>query len=1286
MITIVTLWLCLITHVACDVVITVNNNGRNNDKCCLKGRCPCSSLSSALHDAQDSTTINITSNLVTLYKVVEMRGNLNNITITGNGATIICNNNGGVYCESCSEITIMGITWQECGQNDPRVPETQIPVLTFSKVSNIHIEDCSFHNSSGCPVYLYCNNAMPEIFINNTNFVGNIFQVPYGSCDTVTAQYCAGLYIIANSPIVLKIHNSNFEGNGCPLSGSECCHCSAVVESGAENYQYSIINTNFTNNFNGLCLNPNGVNEAIYISDINVYDHLGTGISIQIINNDFFRTAVCTAFILSATFKNNTGDLITTAFNPSLSLTILINNSIFNNPPNSISQFGVEIISASTLNVLTVSNTKFYNNHNRAVGITTYNLTECIWASISFTNVIVYNTTKLITTKSPLPLVDDGAGIYIVTQNTFGSITFESVNFTSIHFPKQNEGALVITNQFTDCTDTIPIPGIFTLSVELINCTFVNNTAPNHVVPLNIIVSEDLAAPVNHNYVIAILLSGCSFDHNIGGDSIVYVTVPTYKDLYQPEIIMILNNATFSNNKGTALNLFISQFKLKGNILFINNSASSGAAVYLEEVHTISSDDNAIVQFINNTVKQKGGAMYVNLVTGYCDVFDNITNPSNLFFINNSADIAGNSIFFSIPQTCQIITNASNTASMLYVPNKFNYSQPPYIESQPVVTSPYTTRLYPPTIAVYNSSNDYSIQEPKMLGEPIQFTASVLDYFNNITEPVIFSIDCETCGDDYVLSTYLITLHNQSLNELKVFPTEPNDVTEIAIISLKFLSVLSPVYKSITFSLSLKLSSCYPGYLFDKSQRQCICYPYSDVVHCTEQYSEIKIGYWIGLLTEQQYTLSICPSEYCNFAKRTETSEGYYDVPRKPDDQCNSHRTGLACGECKSGYTLAYDSPDCINKDKCSAGMTILVIVLTILYWITIVSGVFCLMYARFKIPLGYVYAIIYYYSIVDVLLINDDSEGTSWLLSILSSFAKLTPQLFGQLCLVEGLSGIDQQFIHYSHALAVSLILLIIVLAARRSGRLTRFVGPCIIRVICLLLLLSYTSLASASLQLLRPLKFDDVNEVRTYSSPDIKYFTGRHLAYAIVAILCEVIIVIGLPLFLFLEPFMTHLSERVNFVRIQPLLDEFQNSYKGRYRWFAAYYLICRQVIFLIVYVGNGDYYKMLYYLQTACVIIAMIHMCFQPYKKNILNALDGVILLILVLVVNLNTFSFLSSAVLIVLVVLPLFVLISFASVGKFLSRCCNKRNRFMRLFNPVEGYGEDEENDDYDNHRR
>ena len=211
----------------------------------------------------------------------------------------------------------------------------------------------------------------------------------------------------------------------------------------------------------------------------------------------------------------------------------------------------------------------------------------------------------------------------------------------------------------------------------------------------------------------------------------------------------------------------------------------------------------------------------------------------------------------------------------------------------------------------------------------------------------------------------------------------------------------------------------------------------------------------------------------------------------------------------------------------------------------------------------------------------------------------------------------------------------------------------------------------------------FQNVDEVRTYSSPDIKYFTGRHFAYTIVTILCEVIIVIGLPLLLLLEPL---LSRKISFVKVKPLLDQFQGCYKDKYRWFAVYYLICRQVIILIVYVANGDYYNKLYYLQTACIIIAMIHGWIQPYKKKIVNGLDGAILLILVLVVNLNTFTFLSSIssqLSIVLIILPLFLLCLIA-IRKLLIRYYDKKKKLFYLYNPVdanEEFEEEEENDNY-----
>ena len=132
----------------------------------------------------------------------------------------------------------------------------------------------------------------------------------------------------------------------------------------------------------------------------------------------------------------------------------------------------------------------------------------------------------------------------------------------------------------------------------------------------------------------------------------------------------------------------------------------------------------------------------------------------------------------------------------------------------------------------------------------------------------------------------------------------------------------------------------------------------------------------------------------------------------------------------------------------------------------------FVLMFYKFQVSLGYLYGIIYFYSVVDILLDNNPyvTSGVFQLVAVLSSFAKLSPQLFGGLCFVEGLSRIDLQFIHYSHAVAISLFLVVITVVARRFPRVAFYVRHCIICVMCLLLLLADTSLASTSLQLLKP------------------------------------------------------------------------------------------------------------------------------------------------------------------------------------------------------------------------
>ena len=264
-------------------------------------------------------------------------------------------------------------------------------------------------------------------------------------------------------------------------------------------------------------------------------------------------------------------------------------------------------------------------------------------------------------------------------------------------------------------------------------------------------------------------------------------------------------------------------------------------------------------------------------------------------------------------------------------------------------------------------------------------------------------------------------------------------------------------------------------------------------------------------------------------------------------------------------------------------------------------------------------------------------------------------------------MSGIDQQFIHYLHPVAITLFLVTITVLARRSRRLSNFISKGIIRVICCLLLLSYTSLATASLWLMRPLKFHDVDKVYTYVSPDIEYFHGRHLAYAIVAMLFTVVIVIGLPFLLALEPF---LNFKINFVKVKPLLDQFQSCYKDKHRCFAAYYMICRLVVITIIIANSSNDFVFQYLLITACVIMASIHQNLKPYSNSLLNDFDGTILQFLVLISALPLVDFynfgtnLLVGITFILVVLPLLIFITMSliinkeKIKKLPGRCYTK----------------------------
>ena len=639
-----------------------------------------------------------------------------------------------------------------------------------------------------------------------------------------------------------------------------------------------------------------------------------------------------------------------------------------------------------------------------------------------------------------------------------------------------------------------------------------------------------------------------------------------------------------------------------GGAIYIDFYLSS---IYLSQCHWLLYFSNKLYPKIFQNIHHC--TIPVHPLLYWKNIFEMRQTMSHVYITNNTALLAGSALFYNNIQNIHPLrrsTNLSNPASIFNIPDIFTIT-PNVNEPLVLATQPHKLKLTDPA----ECNDDYTVCNITgiTLGKIIEIPATIMGFNDRPSEATRFLIECiENCLEFSITGGPIVLITNR--------------FSEISIIGRKVkhrASVTLRIYRGvINVSLKVTILPCQLGYAYNERSKRCVCYTVDNIISCAAN-TTIKKDYWFGIIGEEA-TVSLCPNKYCNIS-RTEIASGKYFLHPFHDDQCSLHRTGQACGYCENGYTLAFDFDDCININNCSLEITVVIITCVILYWILVIVIILWLMY--FQINVGYLYGIIYYYSVVDILLgqILNYSSGFDIIEIIIFSIVKLTPRFLGKLCfLQETMDGIDQYALHYVHPTGILIILAILSVMARRSQRFALFISRGAIRSICLILILAYTSIADTSLQLLRQLKFTDINELYTYLSPDVKYFTGRHIIYVIIAILFELVIVVGLPVLLLFEPY---INRWINFTRIKPILDQFQGCYKDKCRWFAGVYLLTRQAILIILVINFADYYIALYLLISVCLIIALLHHHFQPYKSVALNKFDGFVLLLLVLVVSLQ-----------------------------------------------------------------
>ena len=791
--------------------------------------------------------------------------------------------------------------------------------------------------------------------------------------------------------------------------------------------------------------------------------------------------------------------------------------------------------------------------------------------------------------------------------------------------------------------------------------------------------------------------------------------------------ILLKDDISFSNNSaisnsidcGAAIYLHRGTLDISGSVYLLNNKAQRGGAVCLQ--NSTININQGLVKFDQNTADM-GGAIFADLKSNI-----SVHQDAILEFTNNSAVYGGalcvDLMWYDQPAFQDVIlyyyhllmisshfvyNTATNSGSLAYFKYEFDDDCIPqrlFKHRNLFSTSPCKITIFDSLIKANASNYDYESQTVLFWIENLKFSILIVDYFDNWVGAQNITLFCENffCNQshfskfNYTIDTIYNELISRDENAMACCNLYGQEQVFFSLLPFDAILYEQEITVQWEGQNCTDILHLYNG-IFEDCQ-QLTCYDLKSEnnktiyappgFRCQQGYLAVIPGYWYdnGL---NNFVIS-CPPEYCNF------SRWYDEILSQPfpnsDLQCRKNWKGFSCGQCdrNENYFIGYGSTDCIPHHKCSIKSTPLslfaLFVASFFYWFLVIAFIFVLLHFKFNVIAGHAFGIIFYYSVlaqvVSVLdkvnqlrycAIAEDlyaydcsllQDYASKILPFLFSIGTLKPPFmqYSKLCL-GGTEMIDHIVLDYIHPLIVLIIITAIFVSSRRFVWAARLFGRYVnCKSICLLILLSYSSVSYTSVQLLRPLAhfkyegdvFSTFSGLRPYWSPNIAYFEKYHACYVIIAILVIVFVGFGFPFLLLFQRYLIR-HHNINLISIQPIIDQLQACYKNECYWFTAYYLICRQVIYgvdtvcdfvFIIFMQNEEYTFAKYIiLLVLSILLLVIHLWFQPYRMKSLNILDGVILLtlVLMLVASLDGRSFLVS---VIFWIFPLLTFINYLS---------------------------------------
>ena len=673
----------------------------------------------------------------------------------------------------------------------------------------------------------------------------------------------------------------------------------------------------------------------------------------------------------------------------------------------------------------------------------------------------------------------------------------------------------------------------------------------------------------------------------------------------------------FRHVTGSVIQAYNSDIHLNGSLSFFNNKASHGAAIRLDSLSYLFIHESTKASFVNNHASFYGGAIYshmdrnlpiTNPLCAIQIVSQNISQLNATFiFKNNTAKLAGNSIYMSPLYDCQQMylkeVNSSVIYQRLFHFEGKNNNGLHEISSVPVRT--YRCSL--------NNCDNNTDQIQVYPGETITIGLRAYDLNGIPTYAQIFARMTKLMkSNNHRLSgdiTYLLpvtqqiqTVYSNNCTSLH-FTIFPESISGIMYLHFEVLGYI-PTTQVILIS-----KHCPPGFIYSSDSKACVCSSFLKqygITQCNIDTSTINIPSksWLGVVDDGTiigYT-EHCPPGYCLPNTTNNITQ--------PDIMCRGNRMGWLCGQCKDGYSIVLGSIDCY---QCSNTLhTALAISFGILGGIVYVLVLFSL---RLTIDLGTLGGFIFWLNIIWPYAIPSYEMGIKnkvlqYMVYLLTS---IKYQWNIPVCITNNLNELEKTAVTYFFPFYFCIMVAVIVLLSRCSTRIANLIVGSSVQVLVTLMYISYSDLLSISLLVLTPahIHYNSTNS----SGELLVWFSDGSVLYGQnpfhIVLLCVSVAVLSL----FIIPFTLVGLFGVKMLRNRyiaryfcPFIDAIHGPYKDNLRyWFGL-----RLIVMSFVYIVNAALQGSNMTLQRLLSLIILGSFTFAegvylPFKSRILNTLD-------------------------------------------------------------------------------